>query len=221
VGEFYICGDTIYARYLKEIRQVDSLNDEFFLLHKFDRKNGSFIESIAKEIINKKFQPFFSPPFFIDCKKRLIYMILEPNKIQIRNLKGEVLYQIDNIKWLYLINLFFLDNKYLIISSFKEDERGYIPPKMISIWKRISMHKGIVEEIIKRNLFQIKKSTPMVCEKISYVVDIFDIDKKEFILENLLPPGKLVNVFDGKVFFISSDTLFITKLKIEKDNEKN
>jgi hypothetical protein len=92
---------------------------------------------------------------------------------------------------------------------------------MISIWKRISMHKGIVEEIIKRNLFQIKKSTPMVCEKISYVVDIFDIDKKEFILENLFPPGKLVNVFDGKVFFISSDTLFITKLKIEKDNEKN
>jgi hypothetical protein len=143
-------------------------------------------------------------------------MILEPNKIQIRNLKGEVLYQIDNIKWLYLINLFFLDNKYLIISSFKEDERGYIPPKMISIWKRISTHKGIVEEIIKRNLFQIKKSTPMVCEKISYVVDIFDIDKKEFILENLLPPGKLINVFDGKVFFISSDTLFITKLKIEK-----
>lgn len=213
VGDIYICGDTVYIRYLEKVKEIDSLNYEVFLIKKIDRKSGSFIKNIARGIINRKFYPFFSSPFFIDCKQKLIYMIFPPNKIQIRNLNGELLYEIENKKWIFVTDLFLMDDRYLVISSFSEDERNYIPYELIKIWKRISVHKGIFEEITKRNLFEIKKEAPMVYEKVSYIVDIYDLNKKEFVLENLIPPGKLVNAFEGRIFFIRGDTLLITEIK--------
>lgn len=211
-GNIGICGDTIFLRFLREIKEIDSLNYEAFLLRKINRKTGDFLGDVAKVIVDRKINQFFSMPFGIDCKKKKIYMIIPPDKIEIRNLKGEIIDKVTKREWIFITNLFLIQ-KYLVISAFSEDKRCYIVKDVIDSWKNISLNESIREEIFKRNLFKVKKEPPQSYEEISYVVDIFDIERGKFLLENYLSPGKLVGGGDNKIFFIKNDTLLIFELK--------
>ncbi|MCM8805029.1 MAG: hypothetical protein NC833_07235 [Candidatus Omnitrophica bacterium] len=217
VGELFgnigICADTIFLRILEEVKEVDSLNYEAFLFHKVHKKTGNFLGNVAKSIINREIDEFFSMPFTINCGKRLIYLIIPPDKIEIRKLNGEIVNVVRKSEWVFLSNLFLLNNRYLVISSFSESKEAYIIKEMIDSWKRISLNKMIKERILRKNLFKIQKEPPKIYEEISYVVDIFDTESNKFILKDYLPQGELVGAKDNKVFFVKSDTLLIFKLE--------
>ncbi len=211
VGDIWVCGDTIYVRTLNKYEEIDSLHYVADIIYKVDRENGEISENVIRAIVNRKIDEFFSMPFYVDCENKLIYIILPPNEIQVRTLNGELLNKIIEHKWIFLTDLFLLD-KYIIISSFSEDKRGYIPFEMIKYWRGISLNEYITKEIIKRKLFKVRKESPAVFEEVSYVLDIFDIEKNRFVLKNYLPPGKLVDAKDDELFFISNDTLLVMKL---------
>lgn len=214
VGNIGIYNDTILVRFLGKGREIDSINEEISLFGKIYRKDGKFLGEIANTIINTEIAEFFSTPFSIDSKKRLIYVIVPPNKIEVRNLSGKLIYEIKKDKWIFLIDLLLLD-KYLVISSFSESKEAHIIKDVLHIWKGVSLNKMIKKEIMKRNLFKIRKEPPYVYEEISYMIDIFDIEKNKFLLENYLPKGKLVGGEENKIFFIKGDTLLISNLNLK------
>lgn len=211
-GNIGVLGDTIFIRCIKEERVIDSFSYEAFLIKKINKKNGKFLDNIVKVLMNRNIDIFFSMPFCIHQKEKLIYMIFPFDKIQIRKLNGDLIKEIVKEKWIYIVNLFLLD-KYLIISSFSENEKGYILGEMFDYWKSISLIEPIREKIMKRKLFEIKKKDYRTFEKVSYVIDIYDLDNKKFVIENYFPKGKLVGGKGEKLFFISADTLLIYKLK--------
>ncbi len=208
-----ICADTIFMRVLKEIEKIDSLNYTAFLFTKIHKKNGNFLCNAGKGVINKKIEAFFSMPFAIDPEKKLIYMIFPPNKIEIRKFNGDFVKELTKNNWIFLCDLFLLKNRYLLVSSFSESKKCYIVPEVVNLWKGLSVNEIVKEEITKRNLFKIQKEPPMVYEEVSYAIDIFDIEKNNFLLEDYLPFGKLVGAKDKKIFFVKGDTLLVSEFE--------
>ncbi len=211
-GNIRVLDDTIFIRCIKEDKIIDSFSYSAFLIKKIDKKDGRFFNNVVKVVMNRKIDVFFSMPFCIDTKEKLIYMIFPFNNIEVRKLNGDLIKKIIKDKWIYIVDIFLLD-KYLVISSFSENERGYIPGEMLDYWKSVSLTEPVREEILKRKLFKVKGKNSNDLEKISYVIDIFDFKNEKFIVENHFPKGKLVLGKKDKLFFICRDTLLIYKLK--------